>query len=158
MLFASVMALGLVETTSHVANDLTGGVQQSTFNNLWENSTLFKSTGPGEWAIEQCFQWRRPHHLYYQIGNAFLLLAFLAPNSSCGMLMLRCFLIIGCILLSMWGYLIECSMDTVIWSTLFLIVNVVYGAVLICRLRPVKFDKEIEAVSHFKLYIYLKCV
>jgi blood vessel epicardial substance len=150
MLFVGVMALGLVET-SHVANDLAAGgnggaVVPSVFSNLWENGTLFKS-GPGEWTIEQCFQWRRANHLYYQIGNAFLLLAFLAPNTSAGMLMLRCSLIIGCILLSMWGYLIECSMDTVIWSTLFLIVNVVYGAVLICRLRPVKFDKEIEAVS-----------
>lgn len=75
------------------------------------------------------------------------MLAFLSPNSLAGMLWLRCLLAVGCVLLIMWGWLIECSIDIVLWFGLFLLINLLHSLVLIVRLRPIKFDREIEAVS-----------
>lgn len=112
----------------------------------WDNNGTFKSAGPGEWSLEQCLMWQRPHHLYYQLSNAFLFLAFMAPHGPFGMLWLRSLVIIGCVLMAMWGWLVECTPDIVLWSILFLVVNFIYLIVLLCRLRPVRFDKEIEAV------------
>lgn len=141
MLLLSAMALGLVESTH--PNPVDPNIGHSSG---YDNGT-FKLAGPGDWSIEQCLSWRRPHHLYFQLGNAFFCLAFLAPNGSYGMLWLRCALVIGCILLTMWGWLIECTGDVVLWSGIFLLTNFIYLVVLLCRLRPVRFDKEIEAVS-----------
>lgn len=101
--------------------------------------------------------WKTPsNHLYFQLGNGLLLLAFLSPNSLAGMLWLRCLLAIGCVLLIMWGWLIECSIDIVLWFGLFLLINLLHSIVLIVRLRPIKFEKEIEAVSGGALGIELQ--
>lgn len=108
---------------------------------------------PGQWTFHSDLQcgglaWKTPsNHLYFQLGNGLLLLAFLSPNSLAGMLWLRCVLSVGCVLLVMWGWLIECSIDIVLWFGLFLIINLLHSIVLIVRLRPIKFDREIEAVS-----------
>lgn len=94
----------------------------------------------------ECFSLRRTHHLYYQIGNGLFFIAFLAPNGPFGILWLRCVVIAGCVLMIVWGWQVECTMDVVIWASLFLFVNAVYVGALLCKLRPVKFEKEIEAV------------
>lgn len=168
MLLLSAMALGLVESTNPDASStginsgvtsgansgtdsidpiIVGGIDGHHTITAYENGT-FKATGPGDWSIvEQCLSWRRPNHLYFQLGNAFFFLAFLAPNGSYGMLWLRCALVVGCILLTMWGWMIECTGDVVLWSCIFLVTNLIYLIVLLCQLRPVRFDKEIEAVS-----------
>ncbi|XP_037938598.1 blood vessel epicardial substance isoform X2 [Teleopsis dalmanni] len=112
----------------------------------WDNNGTLRSASPGDWSIEQCLNWERPHHLYFQLGNAFFFLAFLAPHGPFGMLWLRALMVIGCILMGMYGYLIVCTPDIVLWSGLFLAVNFIYLIVVLCRLRPVRFDKEIEAV------------
>lgn len=122
---------------------------------IWDTNGTYKSAGPNNWPIEQCLKWQRPHHLYYQLGNAFFFLAFMAPHGPYGMLWLRSVLLIGCVLMAMWGWLIECNPDIVLWSGLFLAVNFIYLIILLCRLRPVRFDKEIEAVSTFLLYFFL---
>lgn len=94
----------------------------------------------------ECFSLRRTQHLYYQLGNGLFLVAFLAPNAPFGMLWLRCVVIAGCVLLIIWGWQVECTVDVVIWASLFLAVNAIYVGALLCKLRPVKFEKEIEAV------------
>lgn len=155
MLLLSAMALGLV--VDKTSTDLK--VTRDT--DLLGNDT-HKSTGPGDWTIEHCTSWHRPNHLYYQLGNAFFFLAFVAPHGSYGMLWLRCSLVVGCILLTMWGWIIECTGDVVLWSSIFLATNLVYLVVLLCRLRPVRFEKEIESVSllrhfFFQLFLLLTC-
>lgn len=152
MLLLSAMALGLVESTNPNTGDPIAGLAAG-LPLPFDNET-FKS-GPGDWSIEQCLSWRRPNHLYFQLGNAFFFLAFLAPHGSCGMLWLRCTLVIGCILMAMWGWMIECTGDVVLWSGIFLVTNLIYLIVLVCRLRPVRFDSEIEAVSIFLSLFYL---
>ncbi|XP_037029954.1 blood vessel epicardial substance isoform X2 [Bradysia coprophila] len=141
MLLLSAMALGLVVESTKTSTDLK--VTRDT--DLLGNET-HKSTGPVDWTIEHCALWHRPNHLYYQLGNAFFFLAFVAPHGSYGMLWLRCSLVVGCILLTMWGWIIECSADVVLWSSIFLATNLVYLVVLLCRLRPVRFEKEIESI------------
>lgn len=84
---------------------------------------------------------------YYHIGCAFFLLAFLAPSYRYGTaLYMRCMLTFGCILFLMWSYLVECRPDVLLWTLLFIFVNILHMALLICKLRPVKFEKEIEEV------------
>ncbi|XP_049539821.1 uncharacterized protein LOC125953962 isoform X1 [Anopheles darlingi] len=93
-----------------------------------------------------CFAHSQHEHLYYQIGHALFLIAFLGPNSVYGVLWLRCLALAGCVLMLLWGWLVVCSFDVIGWFSLFFAVNALYVIVLLCRLRPVKFDKEIESV------------
>jgi hypothetical protein len=93
-------------------------------------------------VINQSFQ-----NLYYQLGCVCFLLAFLAPiHRPYGALWSRCMLIFGCVLFTIWA---QCMPDALIWSICFFLVNFIYMIVLLCKLRPVSFDKEIEAVSFF---------
>lgn len=141
MMFFTAMALDIVESST---DD-----QQQTIIDTYDNDTFKLTNGPYDWAwsIEQCLTWHRPQHLYFQLGNALFLLAFLAPHGSYSTLCARCALVIGSILMTMWGYLVQCTADVILWSVAFLVVNVIYLLYLLCRLRPIRFDKEIEAVS-----------
>lgn len=104
-----------------------------------------------------CFSLRRTHHLYYQLGCGLFFLAFLAPNAPFGMLWLRCMVIAGSVLLIIWGWQVECTLDAVVWASLFLIINAIYVGALLCKLRPVKFEKEIEAVSRMSYILLNTC-
>lgn len=115
-----------------------GGGGSSGFRGFFDGS---------EWTLKECFSLRRSHHLYYQIGNGLFFLAFLAPNAPFGMLWLRCLVIAGCVMMIVWGWQVECTLDAVIWASLFLVFNAIYVGALLCKLRPVRFEKEIEAVS-----------
>lgn len=129
--------IGMIVTNSNAGGALS-----------WDNNATIRSaTTTVDWSIEQCIIWQRPHHMYFQLGNAFLLLAFLAPHRPFGILWLRAMLVIGAILLAMYGYLIDCAQDVVLWSSLFFGVNTIYLIAALCRLRPVRFDREIDAVS-----------
>lgn len=115
----------------------------------WDINGTIRSANPGDWSIDQCLIWQRPHHMYFQLGNAFLLLAFLAPHRPLGMLWLRAMLVVGAILLALYGYLIDCAQDVVLWSSLFFGINTIYLILALCRLRPVRFEQEIDAVSFY---------
>ncbi|XP_059222238.1 blood vessel epicardial substance isoform X2 [Stomoxys calcitrans] len=112
----------------------------------WDSNATIRSANPGDWSIEQCLIWQRPHHMYFQLGNAFLLLAFLAPHRPFGILWLRSMLVVAAVLLAMYGYLIDCAQDIVLWSSLFFGINTIYLIIALCRLRPVRFEREIDAV------------
>ncbi|XP_029733309.1 uncharacterized protein LOC109397189 isoform X3 [Aedes albopictus] len=128
---------------SHGAGSGGGGSSGSSGGGL----ANFFGFGPGtEWTLMDCFSLRRTHHLYYQLGSGLFFLAFLAPNAPFGMLWLRCMVIAGSVLLIIWGWQVECTLDAVVWASLFLIINAIYVGALLCKLRPVKFEKEIEAV------------
>lgn len=155
-----LMALGLVETgnseeiptnqtftvdTQKVSTDGDGALQQDGSSDLlW--SFLVKQLSPI--IAGQCHSTYSLQPLYYHIGCAFFLLAFLAPSHRHGAaLYARCMLVFGCILFAMWSYLSECRPDVLLWSAIFIIANLIHMVILICKLRPVKFDKEIEEVS-----------
>lgn len=110
-------------------------------------SHLFEHTFSGM-AYKQCTEWQSgTQHVYFHIANVLLLIAFLIPYKPfysilCG----RCAIIFACIFMIMFNYLIECSLDGVIWYAVFLVINSIYSMVLIYQLRPIRFDKEIEQV------------
>ncbi|KAL5277529.1 hypothetical protein ACFFRR_002636 [Megaselia abdita] len=117
-------------------------------SNLYDLNGTFKSVN--SWPrslLEVCSSWQtEPQHFYFQLGFAFFFMAMLAPHNPFGMLWLRSILVIGCVLMAMYGWLIECTPDIVIWAGLILVVNLIYLIILLCRLRPIRFDKEIESV------------
>lgn len=94
----------------------------------------------------KCGQWQDTNHVYFQVANALFLIAFLSPHKSYGFLLARCALVFGSILMILWSYLIECSWDALIWSGIFVTVNLAYLFVLIYQMRPVCFEKEIDEV------------
>ncbi|KRG07555.1 blood vessel epicardial substance isoform X3 [Drosophila mojavensis] len=124
----------------------TAGTSAASGTITWDNNGTLRSINPGDWSIEQCLIWQQPHHLYFQLGWAFLFLAFLAPHGPFGSLWMRATMLIGCIMMGMYGYLIECTPDVVLWSGLGIGINFIYLIVVLCRLRPVRFDQEIEAM------------
>lgn len=155
-----LMALGLVDTetvtsetptnqssTENVQSKMTNNdIHSAGSNDL--SSTTYVMKVFGNFVAAQCESSYSLQPLYYHIGCAFFLLAFLAPSYRYGpALYMRCTLIFGCILFLMWSYLVECRPDVLIWTLLFLFVNLIHMAILICKLRPVKFEKEIEEVS-----------
>lgn len=88
------------------------------------------------------------YHFYYHIGCAFFLLAFLATSYRHGnALYMRCMFLFGCILFLMYSYLVECHPDVLVWTLVFIVINLIHMILLISKLRPVKFEKEIEEVS-----------
>lgn len=130
---------------SHTLANLSHG-----FNQYLSNTFSEFTNNCSDW------QWQTPRHVYFQVANALFLIAFLSPHKSFGFLLARCSLIVASILMTMWSYLIECSLDGVIWCSLFLFVNFIYLSVLIYQMRPIRFEKEIDAVIfQFFLLIYL---
>lgn len=101
-----------------------------------------------DWTINKCTTWQRPpHHIYFQLANVLFFIAFLSPSESYGSLFGRCTLVIGSIIMIMWSYLIECTYDIFIWNCLFSVANIIYLIILMYRLRPIRFEKDIESVS-----------
>lgn len=158
------MALGLVEIGNNDDNTSTQTVSEDTqkiSTNLDSDGALHHQEGSshdlvwtfvskqlGTLIAGQCHSTYSLQPLYYHIGCAFFLLAFLAPSHRYGAaLYMRCMLIFGCILFAMWSYLTECRPDVLMWSAIFILANLIHMVILICKLRPVKFDKEIEEVS-----------
>lgn len=165
-----LMALGLVETgnsdeapmnqtfpedTQKVLTTVDGdGASQHQDGSpdlIWS----FVSKHLGQLIAGQCNSTYSLQPLFYHIGCAFFLLAFLAPSHRRGAaLFMRCMLICGCILFAMWSYLTECRPDVLMWSAIFIVANLIHLIILICQLRPVKFDKEIEEVSFLNVMTF----
>ncbi|KAL9692205.1 hypothetical protein quinque_000187, partial [Culex quinquefasciatus] len=107
-----------------------------------------------QWTLMECFSLRRTQHLYYQLGNGLFLLAFLAPNAPFGMLWLRCVVIAGCVLLIIWGWQVECTVDVVVWASLFLAVNAIcVGALLVRSWGRSEFEEGVEAVKFSGVFV-----
>jgi hypothetical protein len=158
-----MMALGLVETGNEESptNQTLVEDTQKISTNL-DDGTLHHQDAPDlVWTFVtkqlsplvagQCHSTYSLQPLYYHLGCAFFLLAFLAPSHRYGAaLYARCMLVFGSILFAMWSYLTECRPDVLLWSAIFIIANLIHMVILICKLRPVKFEKEIEEVSLWK--------
>lgn len=135
----------LVEDTQKISTNLDDGASRQDQSDLvWTFVT--KKLSP--LVAGQCHSTYSLQPLYYHLGCAFFLLAFLAPSHRHGAaLYARCMLIFGCILFAMWSFLTECRPDVLLWSAIFIIANLIHMVILICKLRPVKFEREIEEVS-----------
>ena len=130
-----------------IATNQNNAIDSHTIANLSQGFNQYLSNTFGE-LTNNCsdWQWQTPRHIYFQMANALFLIAFLSPHKSFGFLLTRCALLVASIVMTMWSYLIECSLDGVIWCSLFLVVNFIYLSVLIYQMRPIRFEKEIDAV------------
>lgn len=97
-------------------------------------------------GIAVCSQWGSMNHMYFQLANIFFFLSYLAPSGLYGMVYLRCTHLIGCALFALWGWSVICSFDAFLWNVNFVVINFIHVCVLLYRLRPVKFTKEVEEV------------
>ena len=109
---------------------------------LVSNST----TSSGEPAYLCDGRWMPVHHLYFQLANLFLFLSYLAPNGIYGILYLRVTLCIGCFFFSLWGWVVLCAFDTVLWNAIFVVINLTHVMIISYSLRPVRFSAELEQV------------
>ncbi|KAG8178965.1 hypothetical protein JTE90_013121 [Oedothorax gibbosus] len=107
-----------------------------------QNSTF---NGPFDWVV--CVgSWLPPNHLLFQIANVFLLLSYLAPVGTYGLLYLRSCLTVGSLFFALWGWLVLCALDTLLWNAAFTLINLFHVGALLYMLRPVRFPAELEEV------------
>ena len=93
-------------------------------------------------------RWLPMNHLYFQLANLFLFLSYLAPNGIYGILYLRITICIGCFFFALWGWVILCAFDTLLWNAVFVAINVVHVIIISYNLRPIRFSNELEQVSY----------
>lgn len=145
--------------TEEVTRVAAGDSDPSNPNQFSDGITEYFSNTFGGFSFtvltNKCGEWQDAQHMYFQVANALFLIAFLAPHKSYGFLLARFSLVFASMLMSLWSYLIECSLDTLIWNGLFMAVNFIYLFVLIYQMRPVRFEREIDAVITYRFTIII---
>lgn len=121
----------------------------------YDNDTLrIEESVDSSWGI--CRDWiYSPNHLYYHVVYGLFLFGFLAPGNNFGWIWIRSAIVFGSIMMFYSAWFHECDQEKVIWAILFFIINFTYLTLSLIKLRPVKFDKEIEAVSIICYFSYL---
>ncbi|XP_050696655.1 popeye domain-containing protein 3-like isoform X2 [Eriocheir sinensis] len=112
-----------------------------TLDNLLDpaNSTFLGS-------IFSCEVWTSPQHLLFQLANGCFFVSYLAPSQSKGLLFMHCVLIIGFLLYSTWAWNVICAPDVFSWNFTFMLLNMGQTLYIIYQMRPVKLNKELEAM------------
>ncbi|XP_040069197.2 blood vessel epicardial substance-A-like [Ixodes scapularis] len=93
-----------------------------------------------------CPAWLNTNHILFQIANLFLLLSYVTPGGPYTLLYLRVVIGLGSFFYALWGYVILCAFDTLLWNALFALINLVHIIVLVRGLQPVSFSAELETV------------
>lgn len=104
---------------------------------------------------EHCNAWQPLNQIYFQVGNAILLLSFLAPYSLWGFLFLRSLLVIGCSLYGLWSWRVACYLDCAAWNLLFVLINLIWAIHAAWTLRPLSLPRDVDQVYQ-KLFQPLK--
>lgn len=117
-------------------NDTSGGDAKGTD---WSQTWPYFDTG--------CAEWLPINHIYFQLANTCLFLSYLAPAGLWGLIYLRVVLAVASFFFALWGWVILCAFDTFLWNAIFTLINLVHGVYLLCSLRPVRFDKQVEEVN-----------
>ncbi|XP_049754147.1 blood vessel epicardial substance isoform X2 [Elephas maximus indicus] len=94
-----------------------------------------------------CQNWREIHHLVFHVANICFAIGLIIPTSlHLHMILLRGMLALGCTLYIVWATLYRCALDVVIWSSVFLGVNILHLSYLLYKKRPVKIEKELSGI------------
>ncbi|XP_014251019.1 blood vessel epicardial substance isoform X2 [Cimex lectularius] len=109
---------------------------------VWSNGSSLLLLEP----LPQCHSWSPINHIYFQLANVFYFLSYLAPTGLHGLLYLRSTLLVGCAFTALWGATVRCSLDALLWNANFVLINFVHILILLYRLRPVNFTKEVDEV------------
>lgn len=105
-----------------------------------ETDVAYLASGP------ICPSWLPTNHLLFQLSNIFLFLSYMAPGGIHGLLYLRICLTLGSFFFALWGYVILCAFDTLVWNAFFTLLNLVHVCVLMYILRPVRFSAQMETL------------
>ncbi|CAG2100593.1 unnamed protein product, partial [Medioppia subpectinata] len=109
-------------------------------------SLIFDTISPVR-PLSMCLVWKRPNHVLFQTANVFLLMAYLATNSVFGVLYLRSCLTIGCLFLSLWGWIVLCESDIIVWNVIFTAINAIHVICIVWKLHPfIRFPHDVEMV------------
>lgn len=110
------------------------------------DTSPLKITESQQWLI--CGAWiHASNNFYFHVVFALLLFAFLAPANNCGWIWLRAAVVCASIVMFYAAWFHECDREKFIWAMLIFFVNFIYLSIALIKLRPLKFDKEIECVS-----------
>ncbi|KAK8788837.1 popeye domain-containing protein 1-like [Amblyomma americanum] len=110
------------------------------------NATVVAFSAGSYFATSVCPQWLDTNHLLFQLANIFLFLSYMAPAGLYGLLYLRICLTVGSFFFALWGYVILCAFDTMVWNAFFTAINLVHVCVLMYVLRPVRLPPNMELV------------
>uniref|UniRef100_A0A023G8D4 Putative conserved plasma membrane protein n=1 Tax=Amblyomma triste TaxID=251400 RepID=A0A023G8D4_AMBTT len=110
------------------------------------NATAVAFSAGSYFTTSVCPQWLDTNHLLFQLANIFLFLSYMAPAGLYGLLYLRICLTIGSFFFALWGYVILCAFDTMVWNAFFTAINLVHVCVLMYVLRPVRLPPNMELV------------
>ncbi|CAN7946211.1 unnamed protein product, partial [Ixodes hexagonus] len=83
-----------------------------------------------------CPSWLPMNHIYFQIANIFFLLSYLAPSGPYCLLYLRGVIGVGSFFFALWGYVILCAFDMLMWYALFTLINLVHGCLAVEKVTP----------------------
>ncbi|XP_046426816.1 popeye domain-containing protein 3 isoform X2 [Neodiprion pinetum] len=96
--------------------------------------------------------WQQPQHILFQLANFCFALSYSAPSSKKGILFMHSVLIVGFILFSGWAWHVICAPDIFSWNFSFLVLNIGQLVYIVYRMRPIRFDPELEEAYHTLFY------
>ncbi|XP_018007948.1 popeye domain-containing protein 3 [Hyalella azteca] len=99
-------------------------------------------------ALPCCGAVPAPQHAMFHAAHAVFLAAYVAPNTRGGLLVMHGLLIAGFLVYGMWAWNIACARDVFSWGFSFTVINLGQTLYVLYQTRPVKTDKELEAVYH----------
>ncbi|XP_064089427.1 popeye domain-containing protein 3-like isoform X5 [Macrobrachium nipponense] len=97
-------------------------------------------------TLLSCEKWSLPQHLLFQLANGLFFVSYLAPSQMKGLLFMHSILILGFLLYSTWAWNIICAPDVFSWNFTFMLLNMGQTLYIIYQMRPVKVNKELEAM------------
>ncbi|XP_069938080.1 popeye domain-containing protein 3 [Cherax quadricarinatus] len=97
-------------------------------------------------SLFSCDKWSQPQHLLFQLANGCFFVSYLAPSQRKGLLFMHLILILGFLLYSTWAWNVICAPDVFSWNFTFMLLNMGQTLYIIYQMRPVKVNKELEAM------------
>ena len=86
------------------------------------------------------------HNGLFHFAHACFLISYLSPNTRHGQLSLHSGLMVGFLILSTWAWNVICAPEVFAWYFGFTILNVGQLLYLLYRMRPIRFDEDLEAI------------
>ena len=86
------------------------------------------------------------HNGLFHFAHACFLISYLSPNTRYGQLSLHSGLMVGFLILSTWAWNVICAPEVFAWYFGFTILNVGQLLYLLYRMRPIRFDDDLEAI------------
>ena len=91
--------------------------------------------------------WLPANQFLFQLANIFLVFTyFVKPNGLFGLLQLRASLTMAGLCFGIWGGMVICSFDCMLWNSAFAVGNAIHLVYLMWKMTPKKFSDDQEAL------------